>query len=422
MFEDGGFLQFGDANLGPTRDPSNLLFDTDVRCIVIMPMYRLGIYGFLASSELQQEAQLAGLKCGNYGLWDQRLALEWTHANIVGFGGNPRNITVGGYSGGSYSAFLQLQYDLMRPAEDQIIRRVVMQSNGPGVQPVSLGSAQEQFDRVLGLCGIDKKSSPGDKLNILRNIDHSVISSKLSNEKDMSLVFRPILDGDFVQPSLCRIHNNSLASLAVKRGIKFFVGSTQHEENFYGSEKVISYEEMISRLCRSFPLSAVKTVVPQYHVSDVFCNNDDWQKLHGRILADLQVYVPTRGFVSSLQAAGLPLSSLFRYEIRWRVDETISILPESLGVTHGTDMFFIWFYNTKAGLSRTEQAVIKRWLKPFAAFIRGDEDIEWGAENMKDLRVLDSDGSVQIYRDERWEHAISVWNTLGRVTQSTENS
>lgn len=385
-------------------------------------MYRLGIFGFLASSELQQEAQLAGLKCGNYGLWDQRLALEWTHANVVAFGGNSQNITVGGYSGGSYSAFLQLQYDLKRPGEDQIIRRVVMQSNGPGIQPVSLGSAQEQFDRVLELCGIDKKSSPGDKLKSLRGMDHSTILSKLSNEKDMSLVFRPILDGDFVQASLCRIHNNSLASLAVKRGIKFFMGSTQHEENFYGSEKVISYEEMISRLCRSFPLSAVKAIVPQYHVSDIFSNNDDWQKLHGRILADLQVYVPTRGFVSSLQEAGLPLSSLFRYEIRWRVDGTISILPESLGVTHGTDMFFIWFYNTKAGLTRTEQAVIKRWLKPFAAFIRGDEDIEWGTENITDLRVLDSDGSVQIYRDKRWDHTISVWNTLGRVTQSTENS
>lgn len=421
MVEDGGFLQFGDANLGPTRDPSDLLFDTDVRCVIIMPMYRLGIFGFLASSELQQEARLAGLKCGNYGLWDQRLALEWTHANVVGFGGNPRSITVGGYSGGSYSTFLQLQYDLMRPAEDQIIRRVVMQSNGPGVQPVSLGSAQEQFDRVIGLCGIDKKSSPVHKLKILRGMDQCAILSKLSNQKDMDLVFRPILDEDFVQPSLCRIHNNSLASQAVKRGIKFLMGSTQHEENFYGSERVTSYEEMISRLCRNFPLPAVKAVVPHYNIPDISSNTDHWQKLHGRILADLQVYVPTRGLVLSLQEAGLPLSSLFRYEIRWRVDGIVSILPESLGVTHGTDMFFIWFYNKKTGLSRTEQAVTKTWLKPFAAFIRGDEDVGWGAENITDLRVLDSDGFVRIYRDERWEHAVSVWNTLDRVTQSTEN-
>lgn len=385
-------------------------------------MYRLGIFGFLASSELQQEAQFFGLKSGNYGLWDQRLALEWTYAKIAGFGGNFRNITVGGYSGGSYSAFLQLQYDLMRPAEDQIIRRVVLQSNGPGVQPVSLESAQEQFDRVVELCGIDKRSSPRDKLRLLRGIDHRTIVSKLSNSKDMDLVFRPILDGDFAQPSVCRIHNNSLASLAVKRGIKFFMGSVQHEENFYGSQPVVSYEEMVSKLSRTFPLPAVKSVIPHYDVSDTSSKIDGWQKLHGRILADLQVHVPTRGLLSSLQEAGLPLSSIFRYEIRWRVDSTASILPESLGVTHGTDMHFIWFYNTNAGLSQTEQAVIKTWLKPFAAFLRGDDEIEWGVENITDLKVLSSDGTVKICRDQRWKHAISVWDTLGRVTQSTEHS
>lgn len=385
-------------------------------------MYRLGIFGFLASSELQQEAQFFGLKSGNYGLWDQRLALEWTHANVVGFGGNPRNITVGGYSGGSYSAFLQLQYDLTRPAEEQIIRRVVLQSNGPGVQPVSLESAQVQFDCVVELCGIDKHSSPRNKLKTLRGMGHRTIISKLSNSKDMDLIFRPILDGDFAEPSLCRIHNNSLASLAVERGIEFFIGSVQYEENFYGSQPVVSYEEMLSRLSRTFPLPAVKAVIPQYDVLDTSSKTNDWKKLHGRILADLQVYVPTRGFLSSLLEAGLPLSSVFRYEIRWRVDVTASILPESFGVTHGTDMLFIWFYNANAGLSQTEQAVIRAWLKPFAAFIRGDNDIDWGTERITDLRVLDSDGSVKVCRDERWNHAISVWNALGRVTQSTENS
>lgn len=392
-----------------------------------MPTYRLGVLGFLASSELQQEeeeeARPAGMRGGsNYGLWDQRLALEWTAANAAGFGGDLRNVTVGGYSGGSYAAFLQLQHDVARPAGSRIIRRVVLQSNGPGVQPVSLEDAQGQFDRVLGLCGVDRHLSPGEKLKILRGMDHGTLISKLSGAKDMGLVFRPVLDGDFVHPSLCRIHNGSLASLAVERGIKFFMGSVHHEENFYGSERVASYEEILSRLSRSFPLSAVKAVIPHYYVPDTSTRIDGWKNLHGRILADLQVYVPTRGLVSSLREAGIPLSSLFRYEIRWRVDSTVSVLPECLGVTHGTDMFFIWFYNRKADLSLTEQAVIKTWLRPFAAFLRGDDDIEWGVEKMTDLRVLDSDGTVRIYRDERWGHAVSVWDTLGRVTQSTKKS
>lgn len=378
-----------------------------------MPLYRLGVFGFLASSELKEEEDLAGFKSGNYGLWDQRLALEWTYANIAGFGGNPRNITVGGYSGGSYAAFLQLQYDLARPAEHQIIRRVVLQSNGPGVQPVSLESAQEQFDRVLALCEIDKHLSPSEKLRGLRGLDYRTIVARLSAEQNMDLVFRPILDNDFAQSSLCQIHNGSLASLALERGIKFFMGATQNEENFYGLASVLSYEDVIFRLSRNFPLQAVKAIMPHYGVSETSSNNTDWKKTHGQIFADLQVHVPMRGLIASLRNAGVPLSSISRYEVRWRVKSTSLILPESLGATHGTDMFFIWFYNAKCGLSTIEKDIIRKWLKPFAAFLRGGETSDWGTREVTDVRVLDSDGSIQIYHDKKWDKALSVWDTLG---------
>lgn len=378
-----------------------------------MPLYRLGVFGFLASSELEEEAGSAGFKSGNYGLWDQRLALEWTRANIAGFGGNPQNITVGGYSGGSYAAFLQLQYDLAQPAEHQIIRRVVLQSNGPGVQPVSLESAQEQFDRVLALCEIDQHLSPSEKLRSLRGLDYRTIVARLSKEQNMDLVFRPILDNDFAQSNLCQIRNGSFASLVLERDIKFFMGATQSEENFYGIARVASYEDMLFRLSRSFPLGAVKAIMPHYGVSETSSNNTDWQKAHGQIFADLQVHVPTRGFLASLLEAGVPLSSISRYEVRWRVRSTPLILPASLGVTHGTDMFFIWFYNAKCGLTTNEKTIIRNWLKPFAAFLRGDKASDWGTREVTDVRVLDSDGSIQIYPDEKWDQALSVWDTLG---------
>ena len=64
-----------------------------------MPAYRLNVFGFLASSELLQEGSELG--AGNYGLWDQRAALEWTVENIKYFNGDPTQITLGGFSAGT---------------------------------------------------------------------------------------------------------------------------------------------------------------------------------------------------------------------------------------------------------------------------------------------------------------------------------
>jgi para-nitrobenzyl esterase len=62
--------------------------------ISVVVNYRLGAFGFLASDSME----------GNYGLKDQRMALQWVQANIKNFGGNPAKVTVGGQSAGAMSA------------------------------------------------------------------------------------------------------------------------------------------------------------------------------------------------------------------------------------------------------------------------------------------------------------------------------
>lgn len=62
--------------------------------------YRVGVFGFLSLSELAEEEG----HTGNYGLYDQLAALQWLHANIAAFGGDPENITLMGQSAGGYCA------------------------------------------------------------------------------------------------------------------------------------------------------------------------------------------------------------------------------------------------------------------------------------------------------------------------------
>ena len=69
--------------------------------VVVTVNYRLGVFGFFAHPDLTKESPHHA--SGNYGLLDQRAALQWVRKNIAAFGGDPRKITIGGESVGSFS-------------------------------------------------------------------------------------------------------------------------------------------------------------------------------------------------------------------------------------------------------------------------------------------------------------------------------
>jgi len=69
--------------------------------VVVTANYRLGMFGFLAHPELSRESPHH--VSGNYALLDHIAALEWVKANIVRFGGDPREVTISGQSAGAFS-------------------------------------------------------------------------------------------------------------------------------------------------------------------------------------------------------------------------------------------------------------------------------------------------------------------------------
>ncbi len=73
--------------------------------IVVTINYRLGAFGFLAHSALDNTATK---NTGNYGILDQQAALKWVQDNISAFGGDPANVTIFGQSAGALSVVVHL--------------------------------------------------------------------------------------------------------------------------------------------------------------------------------------------------------------------------------------------------------------------------------------------------------------------------
>jgi carboxylesterase type B len=384
--------------------------DSPTRCIVVAPAYRLNLFGFLSSSELLQVCPDFGV---NLGFWDQRLALQWTWENISYFGGNPSNITVSGYSAGAHSVFHQLAYDLGLPDKKAIIKRVLMLSNGPGVQPKSLAESDHQFRELLAVLKIPLSLHPSEKLAKLRALPARTLieaTSKLQLHQ-----FRAVTDSSFVRPSLiASLSNGTFAQRLLHRSVRIMMGECSSEHFLYGLFKPPSpsYTSLSHRLEADYPSTAVSALMAHYFPSRTLGTQyKTWTEAFGHIYADVQIHALQRGMASALAQHGAG-HLIHRYRIEWRAVCVDTKIPRQFGPTHTSDLP-IWFWGNGDALTGDEKCVVaEAFQKPLAQFLNG-EMVDWGTERDAQIRTLKADGRVVIEDDgERTREALELWNKL----------
>ncbi|KAF2003667.1 paraben-hydrolyzing esterase precursor [Amniculicola lignicola CBS 123094] len=405
----GGFLQFGSANEDDLR---NMLSETECKVIVVVPGYRLNLFGFLASPEMHSEEK--GFEA-NVGFWDQRLALEWAWQNISYFGGDASNITIGGYSAGSHSTFHQLAYDLGVPDEKSIVKRALMLSNGPGMQPKSLDSAQTQFEELLSKLDIPLDLPASEKLVKLRGMDAKTLLEASMHMKYHQ--FRAVTDGSFVRRGLLNeIDNGVFAKRMVRRGIKLIMGECEAEHFVYGQWRPPqnSFDSLLTRLEADYPLTACEALMKYYYPDQKLpAGCKDWQDAFGRIYADIQIHHLERGMVNALVHHGAG-DLIYRYRMEWRAKCCDNMWFKGWGVTHGTDMA-IWFWGGEHRLTAKEKPLVKRaFHSNLTKFLKGEE-LDWGTEHPLQIRTLKSTGTIVCEEDSRLEEGLKVWEILKSV-------
>ena len=94
MAPGGGFVE-GDAiqksSFVPNGSYNGSKISEEFGVMVVVPNYREGALGFLASSHGHS---------GSSGLQDQQLAMKWVQQNAKAFGGDPNQVTLAGESAG----------------------------------------------------------------------------------------------------------------------------------------------------------------------------------------------------------------------------------------------------------------------------------------------------------------------------------
>ncbi|MCP9260792.1 Carboxylic ester hydrolase [Dirofilaria immitis] len=168
---------------------ARLLVSKDV--IVVTIQYRLGFLGFFTTGD--------EICPGNFGIWDQIMALKWVRENIEYFGGDSDQITVIGQSAGAASADLLALSPHSRDLFKQII---LLGGNAECLWAVSDAKTVSDYciqrARKLGWQGTDN----AEMIKFLRGLPASKLADSLVGNKQLfatgRLPLAPIIDGDLI--------------------------------------------------------------------------------------------------------------------------------------------------------------------------------------------------------------------------------
>lgn len=336
----GGWFQLGDPSQDATMDPTEMISTGGMNAIVVVIGYRLNIFGFLAAEELATES--GGESAGNFGLWDQRLAMQWVKDNIGAFGGDSNNITLGGRSAGSYGVEAQVLHDFRSTTgevSEELFSRFYMISNAIPAQPKTLAESQPQFDEICAHFSISETASGAEKLEKLRALSWQDLVAAIHQLKNHT--FRPVTDDIFIHSGMVEyLGDGGFAEDFKRRGMRILIGEVLNEETLYATYNApqeASLDALRLQIGNYYAPATTDRIIEHYPLPPSE-ELSEWRAVFGRIIADGQVRAPSRGLVHNLFNHGVPLADIWRYQVAKRLSFiTDKVAPASFGVAHAMD-------------------------------------------------------------------------------------
>ncbi len=292
--------------------------------VLVSINYRLGAFGFLNLKELT-----AGKipSTGNEGILDQVAALDWVHANIAGFGGDPDNITIFGFSAGGMSVGTLLAL----PAARAKFRNAINRSGAANIVSTleSAVSVSKQFLDILGLRGNDVGALRS--LTTAQLLDtQAALSARLRESEYRATPFQPVVDGTVLPDFPMNLIKQGSA-----RDVPILAGNTIDEMKAMSAmdPAVRNLDEpgLLARLNKMLPPHLVPGMVAAYRQALRSRSSPATPAdILGSINTDQMFRIPTVRLVETQRDHGVPAYNyLFAYKS--------PAMGGALGAMHGLD-------------------------------------------------------------------------------------
>jgi para-nitrobenzyl esterase len=255
------YLHGGGQRLGAGDDyNADWLVTRGTPIVYVSINFRLNIFAFFAHQALTAENPQTG--SGNAAMLDQIEALRWIRDNIASFGGDPKNVTIFGESGGAQAVCLLMA----SPPAQGLFHRAISQSGPCQWQYYpSLTASEERGVRDAAELGC----ADPNPLPCLRALPVNAILAKQRGAQKDTAGAQPAWGGGvFPLPMREAMASGRFNRVPLMQGATGDEALTELARTYDGGGKPVTPAQYPSLLARYFGQSRVAAVQKQYPVSD----------------------------------------------------------------------------------------------------------------------------------------------------------
>lgn len=338
---------------GSASDPlyDGAILATRTGSVVVSVEYRLGALGFFAHEGLDAESEVS--VSGNYGILDQRAALQWVQSNIGAFGGDPGRVLLFGESAGAQDTLVHVA----SPLAAGLFHAAAVQSGG--VYKTTLSDVQLATRPLLAAVGCDAAVDAIDCMRRSPAADLVRVPTAVGPLDREGLRYTPAVDGYVLERD---------AYETIVRGehhhVPIVVG-TNADETSRMVPPVSSEAEYRAALTALYGPTLAAQVESAYPVSRF----ESPRRALVAVTTDATWTCPTRRLVRALSEQ--QTEPVYRYYFTWKATGIGGAL---VGATHGIDVPFVFQtfaafdgYEPTAGASALSDAMQGYWSRLGAA-------------------------------------------------------